>query len=146
MPPIDAEEWGALVGVRAFHALPTDTRSPDSRYDEYQFGFERGALVVTAVPEDDTVTISLANPTLTHATDLTTQHPWRMLIGCALVWQWDLTNQHGYLDGCQLEFARPGQCWTLQLICEAGSLTAHALTPIDSLWNQFANHPPDGHE
>jgi hypothetical protein len=75
VPPMNAEELGALVGVRAFHALPTDTRSPDSRHDEYQFSFEHCALVITAVPEDDTVTITSGNPTLTHVTDLTTQTP-----------------------------------------------------------------------
>ncbi len=135
----DIDTFGRLVEVHGNYELPPEDRNPHDRFDEYAFRFERGSVVVTAVAEDDTITLAVGGgATLPFVHDLTTTAPWSTIIGCGVLWLWRMTNHRDYLDGCQIEFGRPGECWGIQLMCEASSLSARSLGPIDHLWNQLA--------
>jgi Family of unknown function (DUF6334) len=119
------------------YAYPAEENLPGDRYEEYVFQFEEQSVVVTAVPDDDTVTVAVGGATLPFVHELTGVEPWNRLIGCGVLWLWRMTNHRGYLDGCQIEFARPGAYWGVQLMCEASALTALSLSPIDRLSNRF---------
>jgi hypothetical protein len=65
-------------------------------------GFEHGAVLVSAVGEDDT--IALSSIATAYGEDVSHEMPWCDAIGRGLIWVWSLTGQNGYPDGCQLEF------------------------------------------
>lgn len=134
-----AEDWGSLVAVLGCREVGSEDDGDNPRYDEFVFRFERGTITVTAMPDDDTVRLSNQGPTLPHRRDLTAIEPWDRLVGSGVLWMWTLTNQKGYQDGFQLELGRPGFVWSLQLTCEASSLSAQALTSLESLTNLLAH-------
>jgi Family of unknown function (DUF6334) len=133
----DIEEFGHLLAVQGSYELPPEDRNPNDRHDEYVFRFEQNSIVVTAVADDDTISMAVGGATLPFVHDLTEIEPWDKIIGCGVLWLWSLTNHRGFLDGCQIEFGRPGECWGVQLMCEASSLSVRSLGPIENLWNQF---------
>lgn len=98
------DSYGALTEVRESERLGDhDLRS-------LALGFEHGAVLLSAVGEDDTIAIS-ALPAA-YGEGVSQELPWSDAIGRALIWLWSLTNQQGYEDGCQLEFGaarREGQ-------------------------------------
>ena len=68
------------------------------------------AKVFVKVTDDDSLRISKAfSPTEEfHSSDFVTLSPcapWKDALGNHLMWSWVLTNQQGYDDGFQLEFA-----------------------------------------
>lgn len=139
MNPFDGSsvDFGHLISVVGLvEFLPTEMDLP-VRYDEYEFAFERGKMVVTAIAEDDTISLSLDGATLPHAFDLSRVAPWDRLVGCDIRWVWLLTNDRGYTDGFQIELGRPGECWAIQLMCGGSALSARAIAPLDQLWNEF---------
>lgn len=60
---------------------------------------------------------------------LSDQEPWRHAIGLTLMWSWKMTNQRGYFDGVQLEFAESTErpATRIQLICVASELKQQKL-------------------
>jgi uncharacterized protein DUF6334 len=74
--------------------------------------FESLSAVLRAVPDDDTLTVSLGmlapepGETLIDAAD---SGPWPVCMGLCVCWAWCLTNQQGYSDGVRLEFSEPGR-------------------------------------
>lgn len=130
-----AEDFGCLVSVAGARAYPPEGETTNVRYDEYLFRFERGALVVTAEPSDDTIRLSTAGATLPNVVELTGEEPWDRLIGCGVIWIWLLTNHRGHADGFQVEFGRPGSCWSRQLMCEGAALSARSLATLDRMSN-----------
>lgn len=81
-------------------------------------------LAVTEEDEIDTASRISADDQEVHDVDLTGVVPWRASIGNPLLWVWDMTNQLGYLDGVQLEFARnvESKSVTVQLIALGAQL------------------------
>jgi Family of unknown function (DUF6334) len=69
--------------------------------------FENGAVLVSAAGDDDTIAVGAV--AAADGQDISQEMPWRAAIGRGLLWWWSLTNQHGFEDGCQLEFGRAGQ-------------------------------------
>jgi hypothetical protein len=129
-----AEHYGSLRSVAGVHAFrPNAAR--DSRYDEYVFAFDRGSLTVTAEPSDDSIHLGGTGATLPHVTDLSNEEPWARLIGCGILWIWRLTNHNGFVDGLQLELGQPGECWSVQLMCEGSALSARSLGSLDRMSN-----------
>lgn len=129
-----ADRYGLLrsvVGAHAFHA----SAGRDDRYDEYVFEFDCGSLTVTAEPSDDSIRLGGEGATLLHLTDLSNEEPWARLIGCGVLWIWRLTNQNGFVDGLQLELGQPGECWSVQLMCEGSALSARSLGSLDRMSN-----------
>jgi hypothetical protein len=133
----EVANYGSLQSVLGVHALPPPVER-ESRYDEYVFGFERGSLTVTAEPSDDTIRLGGTGATMPFVTDISSQDPWTRLLGCRALWIWRLVNHNGYFDGLQLELGQPGECWSVQLMCEASALSTRSLGPLDRMSNLLA--------
>jgi Family of unknown function (DUF6334) len=131
-----ADNYGSLKSVAGAHTFPPDPGF-DSRYGEYVFGFEHGSFTVTAEPSDDTIRLGATGATLPYVTDLSGEEPWSRLIGCGTLWIWQMVNQNGYFDGLQFAFARPGECWEVQLMCEASAFSMSSLGPLERMTNLF---------
>ena len=136
------EDIGALRSVVGACALSAEERGPKFRFDEYVLGFETRTIVITAEPQDDSIRVQYGEASLPFREDLTAREPWRTLIGCGVIWTWTLTNQNGYDDGYQVEFARPGECWALQFMSEGSALSVRSIAPVERLWNQFEETRP----
>lgn len=141
-PVDDITEFGHLQRIWGVYAFPAEENLPGDRFEEYVFQFELQSVVVTAVSDDDTITVAVGGATLPYPHELTGVEPWSRLIGCGVLWLWRMTNQGGYADGCQIEFGRPGEFWGIQLMCEASALTALSLSPIDRLSNRHRGAHP----
>lgn len=75
---------------------------------ELVLGFER-TDVTLAVTEDDEFDLGSrvsADDQAIQEVDLADMVPWSRIIGLPLMWSWEMTNQQGYSDGVQLEFAK----------------------------------------
>jgi hypothetical protein len=74
--------------------------------------FESVSAIFRAVPDDDTLAVSLgllvpeASETLIDASSAV---PWSDCVGFSICWAWRLTNQQGYSDGVRLEFSESGK-------------------------------------
>lgn len=136
------EEIGSLRSVVGVYALSPADRGPRPRFDEFVLGFETRSISIAGEPLDDTIRVRYGGATLPFQEDLTAHEPWRLLIGCGVIWTWTLTNQNGYVDGFQIELARPGECWSVQFMSEGASLSVRSLGPAERIWNQFAKTRP----
>jgi len=129
-----SDEFETLLSVWASSELaPSEHELFRSQFEEWCFDFDGGRFFIVVDPDFDTVRIEPRGAGHGHVVVITDQHPFESLIGCRLRWGWLLTNQRGYTDGVQLEFARDGQTWILQLVAEASLLTAYSLAPLDHL-------------
>lgn len=81
-------------------------------------------LAVTEEDEIDTVSQISADDSEIHKVDLTGVMPWRGAVGRPLMWVWQMTNQQGYLDGVQIEFAADGtsESVTIQMVALGAQL------------------------
>lgn len=100
---------------------------------ELVLGFE-GTDVTLAVTDEDAIDPApqvFAADEAVQEVDLTGVAPWSSAIGRPLLWIWEMTNQLGYLDGVQIEFARDVQSEsvTLQLIALGAQLRVRAISP-----------------
>ena len=52
------------------------------------------------------------------------EEPWSLALGKPLLWSWSMTNQQGYRDACQLEFAEDvsDQSVVIQLVVVASAI------------------------
>jgi hypothetical protein len=132
----DIDEFGQLVSAVGAWALRADDRGNGHRFDEYCLNFERASVVITAVPDDDTISIHVGQPTSPYQEDISAREPWQTLVGCGVIWAWSMTNQRGFRDGYQIEFGRPGECWAVQFMSEGSALSLRAIAPSGRLWNQ----------
>jgi hypothetical protein len=100
------DDGGPLVGV-SYTLFEGDPRFITA----VELRFKSLIAALRAVPDDDTLAVSLGRPaprpgeTLIDATD---SGPWPACIGLGICWAWRLTNQQGYSDGVRLEFGGPG--------------------------------------
>lgn len=100
------DDGGRLVGVSytLFEGDPLFITTVELR-------FESLTAVLRAVPDDDTLAVSLGmlaprpGEALIDASDY---GPWPACIGLSICWAWCLTNQQGYSDGVRLEFSERG--------------------------------------
>jgi Family of unknown function (DUF6334) len=104
------DDGGRLVGV-------TGTRFVGDPCDHpfvtaVALRFESLTAVFRAVPDDDTLAVSLG-PLAAEAdeevVDLGGDPPWASCLGLGVCWGWRLTNQQGYADGVRLEFSATGE-------------------------------------
>lgn len=86
---------------------------------------ESGELVISAVPDDDTVRVSLSSDPGVIFRDVSVEDPWRCLIDSEPLWIWLLTNQQGYTDGIQIYVQRDSFDFCIQLVTMASSLRAY---------------------
>lgn len=84
--------------------------------------FENGALTIEAVPEDDTLKLSVGPELEAGSQELSDVPPWSVLIGGTPIWFWSLTNHQGYTDGLQLLFRKDGKDIGFQIVVMATSL------------------------
>jgi len=91
--------------------------------------------VARAEPGDDTLLLSSDSMESSYVVDLTNTEPWNRLIGCEILLAWVLHNHFGYIDGLQLEFARPGTAWGIQLMSEGSSLSARSIASLTQMSN-----------
>jgi len=74
--------------------------------------FELLSAIFRAVPDDDTLAVSLGSlvPDPDEALiDASHSAPWSAFGGFSVCSAWRLTNQQGYSDGVRLEFSEPGK-------------------------------------
>ncbi|MCG8424016.1 MAG: DUF6334 family protein [Proteobacteria bacterium] len=96
--------------------------------------FEEGEVLV-AVEEDDSLFIGdekmLRTDPATRSVALSAMAPWNGAIGLPLLWSWTLTNQQGYVDGLQLEFAANVESPSvlIQLLAVAGEIKVRQIPP-----------------
>jgi hypothetical protein len=78
--------------------------------------------------EDDSLSIASGpDPLLASGAaslSLTAEEPWSFAVGKPLLWSWSMTNQQGYRDGCQLEFAEDvtDQSVVIQIVVVGSSI------------------------
>lgn len=100
--------------------------------------FGRVTCVVVA-EQDDSLTVWpvwTADPDLSPVI-LSHQEPWSLVLGRPLMWSWSMTNQQGYRDALQFEFAQePGVPTVLIQLVALGSEVR--LRRVDAA---FAPHP-----
>ena len=131
-----SDEFGILVSVTASSEFPPGRPEAQfDQFDEWCFHFDDGRFCVGVDRDFDTVVLTSAGSVYEHKVPVTDHDPFRSLVGCRLRWGWLLTNQRGYTDGVQLEFARDRETWILQLVAEASSLRAYSLAGISHLSN-----------
>jgi hypothetical protein len=131
------DEFGTLRGIAGSFELQ-DELMDESGCDEFIFEFDSGMLVVSAVPDDDTIRLHGSDSGFVNRVDLTRDQSWARLVGCEVDWIWTLQNQQGYIDGVQMEFSRPGEGWGLQLMCEASRLRPRSVGRLELLSNYRA--------
>jgi len=114
--------------LEAFHAI--DGQPLTSVAEVYEdgcltgivFTFERNALTVAANAEDDSVELSVTNPSgRPPAHDVSDKEPWVAFIKEPFGWGWLTFNQQGYCDGVLLSFR--GTIPNLVLSVEASSFS-----------------------
>ena len=104
---------------------------PADRFEELTFSFERGTLSVAAEGEFDTVALREGGPTLASSTDLAHSDPWAEAVRCGPLWLWTLTNQQGFVDGFQAQFADgSGKTVSVQLMCAASSFSVARVVDV----------------
>jgi len=99
------DDGGPLVGVSyaLFEGNPQFITAVELRFESF-------TVVLRAVPDDDTlaVSLSLLEPTPGEKlTEASNSGPWPACMGLGICWAWRLTNQQGYSDGVRLEFSEP---------------------------------------
>ena len=96
--------------------------------------FESVSAIFRAVPDDDTLAVSLgllvpeASETLI---DASSALPWLVCVGFSICWAWRLTNQQGYSDGVRLEFSESGKesRAVIELVVVASTIEVFVVTP-----------------
>ena len=100
---------------------------------ELSLGFERTnvTLAVTADDEIEVPSQITADDPAIQEIDLGEMVPWRGSIGRPLIWAWVMTNQQGYSDGLQLEFAEDVEAESVivQLIALGAQLRVRVINP-----------------
>jgi hypothetical protein len=101
------DDAGRLVGVSQ------TLFEGDSRFvTAVGLRFEFLSAIFRAVPDDDTLAVSLEslvpepNETLIDASQ---SAPWPACVGFSICWAWRLTNQQGYSDAVRFEFSERGK-------------------------------------
>jgi hypothetical protein len=121
MKTVDWWELGRLVRVDRW-LFDSDEAGHDWLV-AIEFVFEKGAIVVEAVPDDDTVSVHVATDALTYwegeSVRVTADHA---AIGMGVRWAWSLTNQQGYVDGFQVELTSDRERVRLQFVTVASRL------------------------
>lgn len=77
-----------------------------------EFCFDSFTFHIRAVPDDDTLSISLTplRPDEDESlVDMSDSEPWARCIGGLIGWIWRLTNHQGYDDGLRLEINKPDE-------------------------------------
>ncbi|PZS35059.1 MAG: hypothetical protein DLM58_04570 [Pseudonocardiales bacterium] len=135
------EDFGKLLSVSAGSESSLSAALP-TRYEQYEFVFERGSFVVAANADDDTVRIVEGRLEPRHVVDLTREGPWSAPVGSGVLWIWILENQGGYRDGFQIQFGQPSGHVNVQLVCEASSLTAATVSDMPGQFGDSTTLPP----
>ncbi len=116
MPPEPADPLRLVhdEGLRLRHvtacvaAAPPIARHPTTLTLDFD-----GVQVAFVACEDDSIAVCAAADAPAEdedeydveTVDLTDEEPWRAAVGKPLMWTWSMTNQQGYRDAFQLEFA-----------------------------------------
>lgn len=96
--------------------------------------FESLSAIFRAVPDDDTLAVSLGpivpDPDET-LVDSGSSAPWSDYVGFSVCWAWRLTNQQGYSDGVRLEFSESGKesRGIVELVVAASAIQVFMATP-----------------
>jgi hypothetical protein len=129
MTNIDYWELGLLRQVDRWMFVSDSGETNHDWLVAAEFLFDDGAIVVEAVPDDDTISVHAATGALTHwageSACITADHP---AVGLGVRWAWSLTNHRGYADGFQLELAFERATMRLQYISEASRLVEFDVT------------------
>ena len=95
-----------------------------SLISDIELEFEGCTVVVSAIEEFDTISISLSTLPESRAFTPAANQFWQGCIGKQLQWAWLLKNHQGYIDGVRLEFFDPDSPGSVigELIVAASSL------------------------
>ena len=114
----------------------TDEPSDQAMLLAIVLAFETCRVAVVA-QADDSIDIRSAEGLVEACDiDLSAVSPWNQAIGKPLMWSWTMTNQQGYFDGLQLEFAEHSgaEAVVVQAICIGSELKIRAISTEYSDW------------
>lgn len=95
--------------------------------------FEHGTFTIMAVADDDSIALQRGRLPFDIGHELISiahREPWSHALGSTVRWGWAMTNQQGYTDAVQLEFAGPARNLIVQLICVASSLRTYEVHEV----------------
>jgi len=92
--------------------------------------FESGDVFHEAKPDTDEISCSSSLMDKYQASiNISSELPWKNVIGKGVRWIWNLKNQQGYNDAIQYAFANPEENETLiQLIVEASEIKTYGIS------------------
>lgn len=85
-----------------------DDPGPRRSIEALSLVFDDVTCVMLAEQDDSLSIASGPDPLLASGApslSLSAEDPWCLAVGKPLLWSWSMTNQQGYRDGCQIEFA-----------------------------------------
>ncbi len=118
-----------LINVQGFFFVDEPS---DDMLVAVQFEFENH-VVVLAAQDDDTLQVIESSRHIDEvrvdSRNLSKLSPWNRALGKPLLWSWRMTNQQGYSDGVQLQFATnvTGEKAEVQLIVVASEIKVKEL-------------------
>ena len=96
----------------------------------YHLAFSNLKASIVADGEYDTVDVTMGSfleDAESENVDVSDKPPWREVIGFELFGGWQLTNEHGYIDGVRLEFGTMESTTAFELIVEASQFSVYRL-------------------
>jgi hypothetical protein len=123
-----ASELGALRSVKVLDRLDSDAT-------RFLLLFDGGNLLIEAAPMDDSISISQGHRD-DPGEDVSHLKPWSEVVGATPLWSWNLTNDHGFVDGYQLQFHVDPDDFTIQFIVAASALAILRVAPISHAGGQ----------
>jgi hypothetical protein len=120
-------DFGMITSVVGCQELEPENDFQLTRFDEFEFVFERGVFTVVADGEFDTVSLKLTESAAQFKRDISDTEPWIQVLDKPILWAWLLANQQGFTDGFQFEVRTADGVVSVQLMCEASSFSVRQL-------------------
>jgi Family of unknown function (DUF6334) len=120
------DSWGRVGSILALRS--------HRRVSALCLRFDSGeCLVIQAVADDDTILLKNSSDLFDGWDDVSACPPLHDLVGRDLVWIWQLENQQGYQDGCQICVTADSVEYLVQFIVIASSLKVYSVTATQDL-------------
>ena len=100
--------------------------------------FESFSATFRAIPDDDTLTVSLGAIDLDSdelLIDVSKSELWSQCLRSRIPWLWRLTNQQGYDDGVRIEFTKPEEkfIFIVEFIVMASSIKIFSVARYETV-------------
>ena len=101
--PLEAIQRLADTGGRLRSVTAHDFHGDPRLTSHLVLSFEAGQLILSTSAEDDSILISIDQPSMTDCAPRIASL-WNPALGRTLLWGWILTNHQGYVDGARFDF------------------------------------------